>query len=221
MVREVYDEGPALPKYNFLGHDDFSGLPNIAKFVDGMGDRRFFLSVLTVNSHSPYGRWRPDTQGGALGCERLEASDNLTARTPSRWGRRLQLHRRTMREAKASSLEEGLQRVGIPAGPEGAHRRAAEWLRELRRRREAAAAAQSKRSKRLTSRAFGFDRYERELRCADRFVEALYGILERAGRLRDTTLMITSDHGEVRGGEAEPSLRVIMRSSRRAEVIIR
>ncbi len=38
--------------------------------------------------------------------------------------------------------------------------------------------------------------YLRELRCADWYVQQLFGILRRAGRLHDTSVIITSDHGE-------------------------
>ena len=51
----------------------------------------------------------------------------------------------------------------------------------------------SRRSARLASNSM---RYARELRCADSYVEAVYQLLERTGRLRDTTLLITADHGE-------------------------
>ena len=38
--------------------------------------------------------------------------------------------------------------------------------------------------------------YARELRCADTYVEAVFQVLERAGRMHDTTVLITADHGE-------------------------
>jgi arylsulfatase A-like enzyme len=41
-----------------------------------------------------------------------------------------------------------------------------------------------------------WDRYLKELQCADRFIQEVHGILQRAGRLHDTTLIVTADHGE-------------------------
>ena len=138
-----------------------------------------------VNTHSPYGSWRPDKQRGAWGCERLRARDNSTVPPLSGRGRRLQGSRHRIRKA----FEKDVPRASDDSG--GARPEAADWLRLVKRRREAAAL-----NKPSVSRAFGFHRYHRELRCADRFVEAVYRTLERAGRLHDTTLMITGDHGE-------------------------
>ena len=38
--------------------------------------------------------------------------------------------------------------------------------------------------------------YLRELRCVDEYIKQVHGILERAGRLHDTSLVIVGDHGE-------------------------
>ena len=38
--------------------------------------------------------------------------------------------------------------------------------------------------------------YLRELRCVDEYIKQVYGILRRAGRLHDTSLVIVGDHGE-------------------------
>ena len=41
-----------------------------------------------------------------------------------------------------------------------------------------------------------FRRYLKELHCADRYVQEVHGILARAGRLVDTSIIVTADHGE-------------------------
>jgi len=38
--------------------------------------------------------------------------------------------------------------------------------------------------------------YSREVRCVDEYIKQVHGILRRAGRLHDTSLVIVSDHGE-------------------------
>ena len=38
--------------------------------------------------------------------------------------------------------------------------------------------------------------YLRELRCVDEYIRQVHGILKRAGRLHDTSLVIVGDHGE-------------------------
>ena len=38
--------------------------------------------------------------------------------------------------------------------------------------------------------------YLRELRCVDEYIKQVHGILRRAGRLHDTSLVIVGDHGE-------------------------
>ena len=38
--------------------------------------------------------------------------------------------------------------------------------------------------------------YLRELRCVDEYIKQVHGILRRAGRLQDTSLVIVGDHGE-------------------------
>ena len=47
-----------------------------------------------------------------------------------------------------------------------------------------------------SSRTEELSRYLRELECADRYVEEVYNVLRRAGRLEDTSIVLTSDHGE-------------------------
>ena len=39
-------------------------------------------------------------------------------------------------------------------------------------------------------------RYLREVRCVDEYIKQVHGILRRAGRLHDTSLVIVGDHGE-------------------------
>ena len=67
------DEASSRPTYNFLGHDDFSGLHAIETFVRTVGaQQRFFLSLLTLNTHSPY--TPSDHPAGTKllwGCDRL------------------------------------------------------------------------------------------------------------------------------------------------------
>ena len=38
--------------------------------------------------------------------------------------------------------------------------------------------------------------YRREIRCADEYIKQVHGILQRAGRLHDTSLVVVGDHGE-------------------------
>ncbi|KAL1508588.1 hypothetical protein AB1Y20_004686 [Prymnesium parvum] len=133
--------------YNFLGHDDFVGLPAIERFIRTMGERRFMLSALTMNTHSPFQPGHDKRWGCPLD------------RNISRWA--------ANREGKRVSAG---QRAPL--------------AEDLSRR-------PSQQS------AFSMSRcYVRGLRCADMYIERLFRILDKAGRLHDTTLLITADHGE-------------------------
>lgn len=149
MASEVYDGATPRARYNWLGHDDFEALPHVSDYVERMGERRFFLSMQTVNTHSPY---RSPAEKKASGGKR----------TAGECGR-LQ---------RAWAATEAPKQVKRP------------YSRIPRSRYTTAEADRA-----LTQ-------YELELRCADVYIERLFRLLERAGRLHDTTVMITSDHGE-------------------------
>ena len=114
-------------KYVWLGHHDVYGLPAVRDFVAARGTRRFFLHLLTVATHKPYGGQCPSPTGGASGLDWVQPTLARMPRPP--------LHD------------------------------------EL-------------------------NAYLREIRCADWYVQQIFGILERAGRLSDTSVIVTADHGE-------------------------
>lgn len=147
-------EAQKQPRYNFLGHDDWDGLPELEAYVTRMGTERFFLSVQTLNTHQPY-QSDAAAQGHPYpwGCVRMEervANESLTA----------------MAIRKSASQ---VPRLPDPSIGTTFH------------------------NKNLRADAM---RYARELRCADYYVREVWRILARSGRLADTTLIVTADHGE-------------------------
>ena len=125
--------GRTAGRYNWLGDHDFFGLPKVRDFVAAQGERRFFLHLLTVSSHHPYG---PKDKGRRFGT--------------------------------CPSLSE----------------------------RESAYAAMARKPVGTDGQALMLASYLRELRCVDEYIKQVHGILRRAGRLHDTSLVIVGDHGE-------------------------
>ena len=164
------------PRYNYLGHDDFSGLHAIASFLDTIGSqRRFFLSIQTLNTHAPYGQDPGADRARRLGCERLLEQDLQAKRTSAK-----QKVKRppSALQAATGSITGTLQKQHAGSLLQKQH------PGSLLQKQPAGSAQQAG------------EHYARELRCADRYIEELWHLLSRAGRLRDTTLIVTSDHGE-------------------------
>ena len=78
--------GRTAGRYNWLADHDFFGLPKVRDFVAAQGERRFFLHLLTVSSHHPYGGEREGRGGRHLvTCPSLserESAYSTMARTP-------------------------------------------------------------------------------------------------------------------------------------------
>ena len=55
---------------------------------------------------------------------------------------------------------------------------------------------QRRQYKRFAPQRAILERYLQSLLCADRYIEQVYLLLQRAGRLHDTSIVITADHGE-------------------------